>query len=249
MSSCASIDPLVTPYVDGELVGVERERLERHIGHCQPCSARVSAERAVAALCRERRVALRLQAPATLRARCVETAAAGRDHRTSRIAMWRSMVPPLVAAATILFGVAWYASASSTDVIATELALDHVKCRLMNAVLGTRHSEAQVRSTVQDRFGWNVQLPERPEQLGLDLVGSRPCLYDHGTIAHIMYRHQGVLASLYMLPGRTQRDAAVRALGHEAVFWSNGDRTFVVVERMERAEVARVATFVRASLR
>src|SRR5260221_672674 len=45
-ASCSSIDSLVTPYVDGELAGAERETVEIHIRACPPCRARVVSERA-----------------------------------------------------------------------------------------------------------------------------------------------------------------------------------------------------------
>ncbi len=248
MSSCASIDPLVTPYIDGELVDVERAQVEHHIRQCHHCSARVTAERAVAALCGARRTQLQQSAPPALLARCQVSCVRKPSVEMRPRAAWRG-VAPLAAAAVMVVAAGWYATASSAQVIATELALDHVKCRLMNAVLGTRQTEAQVRSSVADWFGWRPELPGHPEQIGLELVGSRPCMYDHGTMAHIMYRRNGALASVYMLPGLTRPAGAARALGHEAVMWSTGDRTFVVVERSRRADVDHLASFFRASLK
>jgi anti-sigma factor RsiW len=71
MADCTSIEALVTPYVDGELVGVERERVERHLRACHPCLTRVGAERAAHEAIRARRLTLAHEcAPAPLRARC-----------------------------------------------------------------------------------------------------------------------------------------------------------------------------------
>ena len=47
MSKCSFIDPLMTPYVDGELPDAEREAVTRHVGACPPCQGRLVAERAV----------------------------------------------------------------------------------------------------------------------------------------------------------------------------------------------------------
>ena len=43
-SDCQSIDPLVTPYVDGELPEADRLRIDAHVGRCIPCRERLDAE-------------------------------------------------------------------------------------------------------------------------------------------------------------------------------------------------------------
>ncbi|MGE3176559.1 MAG: anti-sigma factor, partial [Vicinamibacterales bacterium] len=55
MSSCASIDPLVTPYVDGEIAGDQRALVDAHVQVCAPCRSRIEAERAVSTLLKARR--------------------------------------------------------------------------------------------------------------------------------------------------------------------------------------------------
>jgi len=247
--SCSTIDPLVTPYVDGALDGADRERVEDHLARCAACADRVIAERAVAHLCHERRPDLRGHAPVGLRSRCQSLARNASVRPSASTNLWRGRAWPMAAAAVLLVGVGWFGTMTSTQVIAAELAADHLKCMLMNAVLGTRQSEQEVQSAVRRRFAWDVELPRHPEQAGLTLVGSRPCLYQHGAIAHIMYRHNGVLASVYMLPGIRRSASEVRALGHHATMWSTDDRTFVVLERSGAAEVEQVASVVRASLK
>src|SRR6267378_4066277 len=54
MSKCTSIDPLVTPYVDGELPAAERTLVDEHLHRCPPCQSRVAAESAVRNLMRAR---------------------------------------------------------------------------------------------------------------------------------------------------------------------------------------------------
>ena len=80
-----------------------------------------------------------------------------------------------------------------------------------------------------------MHLPDDPARAGLELVGSRPCLYGEGEIAHIMYRHEGRPVSLFMLPRTARTEELVEVLGHEAAIWCVGDRTFVLVAREPRA--------------
>lgn len=248
MSECVKIDPLVTPYVDGALPAPERADIERHLQKCPPCRARVDAERAVHALIADRRADLQHScAPQALHARCAMLAAA-RERRwpVARIARF-AVAATLVLAVGVV--VLQQLTRNSTRVLAAELAGDHVKCFLLNAVLGTHQTSAEVEQIVAANFAWNVHLPERPEQAGLELVGARPCLYADGTIAHVMYRHDGEPVSLFMLPSTARPAESVGVLGHEAAIWSAGDRTFVLLAHEPRTDVERMASFVRASLR
>jgi anti-sigma factor RsiW len=160
---------------------------------------------------------------------------------------------PLGAAASLVVIVGgaflYQATAQSSHVLAAELAADHMKCFAMNAVLGTHQSPDTVQSSMASGFGWNMRLPLGSEREGLELVGSRPCLYGEGKIAHIMYRHNGQPLSLFMLPRTERPEQLVETLGHECAIWSSQDRTFVLVSRESRADVQRLAEYVHASMR
>jgi hypothetical protein len=160
---------------------------------------------------------------------------------------------PLALAATLVLIVGgaflYRMTQISTRVMAAELTADHVKCFLVNGMLRTTQSHAAVESSLAAGFGWDAQLPERPEEAGLELVGARPCLYGEGRVAHIMYRHNGDPVSVFMLPEKQRPEELLGVLGHEVAIWSHGDRTFVIVARKSSAEVERIASFVQATLR
>ncbi len=270
---CQSIDPLVTPYVDGELPDADRLRLDAHVQRCAPCRERLDAERSVREVLRHEHAALcREHAPLALVARCREglrpaSAAPAPPERAAGgvfAAFRRRRLAPLALAATVVIAagaaVIYSATGSSVRLLAAELTADHVKCALMNRVLGTGHQEdgvpvgsnaEEVERWLVSTFAWEARLPEAPAQAGLELVGSRQCLFGQGTVAHIMYRdirHQGEMVSVFMIPGQTRTDALVAALGHEASVWSDGKRTFVLVAREPREDVQRLAAFVTGSM-
>jgi hypothetical protein len=137
----------------------------------------------------------------------------------------------------------------STRVMAAELTADHLKCAVINAVAGTAQSAAFVESSMSSRFGWQAELPEHPEEAGLELVGARPCLYGEGSVAHIMYKHQGNTVSVFMLPRSHRPEAHLGLLGHQAAVWSTGDRTFVVIARKSQEKFERIAAFMHDRLR
>ena len=75
MHNCDSLDPLVTPFVDGVLPDADRRAVEDHLRKCPPCHSRVAAERAVHELLQARRSTLcRATAPDALHLRCAEAA-------------------------------------------------------------------------------------------------------------------------------------------------------------------------------
>jgi anti-sigma factor RsiW len=264
MPSCSSIDSLVTPYVDGELPDAERRLVDQHVGLCDRCRSRLAAEQVVRDVLRERKTAFCAEAPTRLRARCVQMAAfeahAPRATTASTFTArswmpgvaWRGRLAPIAAAASLVVIVGgaflYQATEKSSRVMAAELAADHMKCFAMNAVLGTHQSAEAVQSSMASGFGWNVKLPEGVEREGLELVGSRPCLYGEGKVAHIMYRHNGRPVSLFMLPRSARPEQLVEVLGHECAIWSSEDRTFVLVAREARSDVQRLAALVHAGL-
>jgi anti-sigma factor RsiW len=259
MPDCRSIDPLVTPYVDGELADGDLALIEQHLRVCAPCHWRVEAEQAVRALIRTRKPALQKQsAPATLRTACAclgPRASAGADGRPIPIParLRRARLAPFAIAASLvaLVGGAFLYEQTNgpARVIAAELTADHAKCFAMNKLLGTRETASVVEASMAAGFDWQARLPEQPERAGLELVGARRCLYVEGRVAHIMYRYLGRPVSVFMLPDMVRPEALTRVMGDECAIWSSGNRTFVLIAHEPRDDVERMASFVQASLR
>jgi anti-sigma factor RsiW len=254
MPDCNQIDSLITPFVDGDIDPVDGDLVDRHLQACRSCRGRVNAEQAVHALLRARRSVLAgSAAPPALRARCASLGASNASVPRAGQS-WRSRAMPLALAASLVLVVAgafvYEATARSTQLLAAELTADHLKCfRVINNVLGTHQDPHAVESSMASGFGWPVRLPEHAERIGLELVGSRPCLYGEGLVAHIMYRHNGHPVSIFMLPRSVRAEELVEVLGHQAAIWSVGNRTFVLVAREPRAEVERMTSFVHGALR
>jgi len=215
---------------------------------------------------------LKPPAPEPLRARCAALAAStdsqsraaapSAPHSTSNHLPpslvivprrgWLTRVAPYALAASLMLVVGgtflYQATNTSARLLAAELTADHMKCFAMNSALRTQQMPAAVESSMASVFNWSMHLPENPAGAGLELVGSRPCLYGEGKVAHIMYRHEGRGVSLFMLPHTSRAQQLVRVLGHEAAIWCVGNRTFVLVAREPRPEVERMASFVQASM-
>ena len=236
MPSCASIEPLITPFVDGQLPAVDAQAVETHIRLCAPCRSRVVAERSVSELLRTRRQELcGQQAPSTLRARCRSQCDQARVTPLASRSRWPGGAPAAVAADD---GGRRRADRRERRRLSGDRRIDagH-RCRADGRSCEMLHDERRARNARdlrrrayarwQSGFGWDAHLPEHPEQADLELVGSRPCLYERGKIAHIMYRHHGVPVSVYMLPG-TERSGGIqedfRARSGHLVGWPSDVR-------------------------
>ncbi|HEY2907701.1 MAG TPA: zf-HC2 domain-containing protein [Vicinamibacterales bacterium] len=256
--ACRQLDPIVTPYVDGELPAADHARVDEHVRVCGPCRSRVAAERSVRELIQARKSALfNERASADLRERCAGAMRGARratsTGEASRWPAWRARLAPLALAATLILLVSgafvYQLTDRSSRVMAAELTADHLKCFAVNDVLGTHDAPMTVQAAMTSHFGWTLQLPQNPQRAGLELVGARPCLYGEGRVAHLMYRHHGVPVSVFMLPASVRPQELLDVMGHEAAIWSVGQRTFVLIAREPRQDVERLAEFVQASLR
>ena len=251
MSVCRELDTLVTACVDGVATPDERRKVDAHLEKCAPCRQRADAEGAARTLIRARAQLFRADAPPGLTERCRALSTAGLtaiDTRTS----WRPAIGrlPLAAGVVLAIAAAIYAlSASSTTTLAAQLTLDHVKCFTL-----TRDPSAPVRADVvegqlREQYGWTVDVPGDSEANHLRLVGGRRCLYGEGTIAHVLYRHNGAPLSLFMLPEKVSPSEIVEVMGHAAIIWSQNRRTFVLLGSEPRPEMEKIAGYVRAMVR
>ena len=233
MSSCREIDPLVTPYIDGEATAAERAVVDAHLSACPACRRRAEAETAARQTLRSR--VCRPSAPEHLRKRCSKAATPmGRiacTYSPSQLSMFAAVV--MIVGGVSVYGV----TRMSPAVLAAQLTLDHVKCFAFHGSVAAVDAAASEDQFAQ-KYGWRLHVPAAPAADGLRLVGVRRCFCGEGPAAHVMYRHQGEPVSLYVLPHVTRAPAATGAFGHDAVIWTAHDNTYVLLGR-ESAEALR----------
>ena len=253
MPDCRSVDPLLTPFVDAELTPDRQQTVLDHLRVCARCYSRVEAERSVRQVLGARRDALCAQAaPPELAERCASLAAPLYvDDAGMTTAPGLRSVPWALAAALVVMvaGAGTYVlTRNSVRVMAAELAADHMKCFVMNTLLGTQHTHADVEQWMAASFGWEADLPDSMERAGLELVGARTCLYGEGRVAHVMYKYQGRPVSVFMLPGTERPQDLIGVMGYEEAVWPADGHTFVLVADGPRAEVQQIASVLQASL-
>ena len=139
----------------------------------------------------------------------------------------------------------------STVVLAAQMALDHLKCFMIDGDRdGAPISKADAEATIAREYGWTASVPASAAAEGVELMAVRHCLYGDGMAAHLLYRAHGQPVSLFILPGLVRPAAELRVLGHSEVVWTQGDRTYMLVSRAgPTAELARVASYLRNEAR
>jgi anti-sigma factor RsiW len=253
MRTCEELEPLFAGYVDGEGSSDQRTMVEAHLERCPPCRTTVTAQRAVRDALGARRERLRGCASEHLRARCAaQRAAAPVGRVAAALPGWRMLVP-LSLAATVLLAVGavfLYSAVNQVEALAAQLAIDHMKC----AQFGSAHVDPASAAAEWTRtYGWPLAVPPSAPDRGLEFVTVRRCLVTEGRTAHMMYTWRGQPLSVFVVPTAiegAQAQRIVRSFGQDAVIWSSGGRTYVVVAQGRRDdEMEPVVTYVRARAR
>lgn len=256
MKNCAEIDPLMTPYVDGETDPETRRAVETHLVDCPPCRERAEAEQVARRLVRERAATLVGPAPAGLRARCVGAVpttgahaaapvAGSSGRRSFAVRRWL----PLSMAATVLLAVTGVFIAGQQErlqaAFAAQLAIDHQKCF---QEFGTGHpqiDETQAEARLAADHGLDVDVPGSAAAEQIELVDVRSCDYDSGHMAHLLYEVEGRPVSLYVIPETQQSERALEVMAHQARFWSSDEAAYVLVGQERADDMDKVVAYMR----
>jgi anti-sigma factor RsiW len=245
MSNCQDLEPLFTPYVDGEATAEQRAAIEAHLASCPHCRDCAEAEKHARELVQACRDHLLTPAPPRLHRKCAELAA----ERSAPAAVtpppvWRRWAPLSLVATVVLVvaGVFGYSLLSNRGaVLAAQLANDHIRCA---GIVGDR-APADVdvsKKNWQQRLGWTVDVPIFPAGDELQFVQLRRCLHGQDVImGHILYRRRGRLLSLFVMPEREPSQRELMVKGQRTVIWSQGGRTYAVVGANSSDELQELA--------
>jgi Putative zinc-finger len=251
MSECRDLEPLFTPYVDGEVPPNDQARVAAHLDHCPPCRDRVVVERTAREVLHTRGPGLRACASEDLRKRCAAHAAQAPPAPVARPGIFaRTRLLPLSLAATILLavgGVFLFGLNDGVEALATQLAVDHIKCFQLAPDHTTVDADTAGR-TWTNKYGWPLKVPSSASTQELMLLDVRRCLSTDGIIAHLLYRWHGQPLSVYVLNNVPRQgnevERAIEKLGQEAIVWSKQGRTYAVVARAQPSELDQVVKYV-----
>ena len=232
MAYCRRTTERLAPYIDGSLSPAEHDTIQQHLADCEPCRRAAEAVDGGRLVMREAGARLSQSLPPGLRSRCEALA------RTpaARPSWWRGLVPAFAIIAIVASTVAVLmamATERSNVLLAQQLVVDHMKCFLFTSSASSP-SAGNDEPVLDRKYAPNLHVPPSSAAAGVTLIGARRCLYASGVIPHLMYRAGGRNLSLFVLDGVRRANADVVAFGYRARIWSDGGRSYVLVD--ERAD-------------
>jgi len=231
---------MLTPVVDGEARAAERAAVEQHVGRCPSCASLLEEERAARDLVRARRAALAVAAPSGLRARCTPS-----PRRVRRPIAWRWVPLSLAASLLIAVGGAFvYSVNHPVEVLAAELAVDHMKCFKLQDTSAAPDAAELARTWRRER-GWTIPVVTGIPEDGIHLVGLRRCLTSEGQMAHLLYMAGDKPLSVYVWRQVVAPPGDLEVMGQRAVIWASNGRTFAVVGAQPSAVIGEMCEHVR----
>jgi anti-sigma factor RsiW len=248
MSECRQITDRLASYVDDALPAAERADVDQHLARCAACRRAAAEERGARVILRARASELRSAVlPPGLRSRCEAEA---QEHLASQVPHWRRRLLPLsltaVLALVAALAVFSLVTQRSDTLFAAQLTAEHVKCVRETAGPETASADARsLEALLSQQYGWNVHVPPSSPEAGVELIGTRRCLYGSGLVPHIVYRADGQDMSLYMLEGPVRGEADVETLGYRSRVWSRGGTTFVLVSPADAGDLTSAVEYLR----
>jgi len=249
---CKQIEGSLPAVADGGASPEQQITVTRHLESCAACRHALQAQTTARAVLQARAAHVSVTAPPGLRTRILATARAERPEAAS-VLSWRGRLTAFAAAAVLMLtlGAALLpiVTERSTVVLAAQMALDHLKCFMIDGDGdGPAISKADAEATIVREYGWRASVPASAE--GVELLAVRHCLYGDGMAAHLLYRVQGQPVSLFIMPGLVRPPAELSVLGHDELVWTQGDRTYMLVSAAgTRAGLTRVASYLRNEAR
>jgi anti-sigma factor RsiW len=245
--TCRQIEALLPAIVDDH-DGPDAAMIAAHLEGCAACRQALEVQVVTRAVLRSRAVQLSVSAPPGLRTR-VESSL--RDEAETNTLGWRGRLSAFAAAVVLVMVIGSIAlpllTERSTVLLAAQLALDHLKCFLIEGDGGaTPITKAEAEATLEREYGFAVAVPELDANEGLRLIAVRRCLYGDGRAAHLLYLLDGAPVSLFIMPGLVQPLAELSLLDHDQIAWSDGQDTYMLMARSgTRARLQRVASRIR----
>jgi anti-sigma factor RsiW len=265
--SCRDLEPLLTPYVDGEATADQCAAVEAHLTACRTCRDCADALGHVRQLVHDCREQLLDHAPSDLREKCARLArtvgAAQDGARTdgpfmstgvasappvSQPPFWQRWAAPLSVAATLVLAVigifVYSLIGPRGTAFASQLAADHVRCTRIYGAQTPADPVVQAAAWQRAR-GWTVTLPASSRPDGMEFVLLRRCINADGSVAHALYRHQGRVVSLFIAQKGGQRPEVLEIMGQQTCLWNQGEYSYAVVADESPEEMARLVAWFR----
>ncbi len=235
--NCLEAQPLLHPYVDGELDAASVVAVGRHLAECESCARRLHD---VEELRREIAEAGLEFAPRPELARKVAVAA----KRVSRGPLgwwirpfaWGAGMAAVAAALVIL---ALPAARVRGPAVQSEIVDAHIRSLMTPHLVDVPSSDHHtVKPWFQGKLNFSPEVPDLAAQ-GFVLAGGRVDVVDGAPAAAIVYRRRDHVINVFVSAGggRDERPRASAARGYNLVDWTKGGLSYRAVSDLNSSEL------------
>jgi anti-sigma factor RsiW len=240
--NCHEAEPLLHPYLDGELDLVTSVRVEEHIAGCAGCG------RVYRDLQELRREIAEADLDFSPKPRLVRRVAAVRDRAEGSVPWWRRQYTLAATAAAVLILLLVPIRMLRTGAAADREVLDnHLRSLMASHLVDVPSSDHHtVKPWFQGRLSFSPSVPDLSAE-GFVLTGGRLEMLRREPAAALVYKRRQHVINLFVAPGNRadSRPRAESSEGYNLVTWSKGGLSYWAVsdlnakELMEFAELAR----------
>jgi anti-sigma factor RsiW len=249
--NCHEATTRVAAHADGELDGVQRRAVEKHLAACPSCAE--AHQRILALRARLQSEVTYHKAPEALRARIAEQARPARRAREPRW-RWLSLGALAGCAATVLafFVTTAVVEHRAVDDLAVEAVGAHVRATLSQHVIEVASSD---QHTVKPWFHGRIDLAPPVDDLapqGYRLVGGRLDYLDRQPAAALVYQHREHPINLFVVAAPeagNDKPGEITSLserGYNVLHWTAGGMAFWAVSDLDFAELKEFARLYQA---
>jgi anti-sigma factor (TIGR02949 family) len=233
--TCEELEPLLHPFIDGELVAADRAELESHLLTCESCAKKTQQERLAVDVIRSQAKAAQPKAPEALKQRLLDGI-----HQESAIAQRRAAMRWAAAAAAA--GIAVFAGQREWRAMQMKLLVeDGVEVHSHYYPLDVQAKRAaELETAIATQLGYNVHVPQIPNATA---TGAR----------FIHVRGKDAVLIRYQLTGHSQPLSLIvaddeltksepepeydAAKGYNAVTWHDGNVGYHLVTDLDEQDI------------
>ncbi|HEV2644411.1 MAG TPA: anti-sigma factor [Candidatus Elarobacter sp.] len=262
-TSCATIRPLLSAHVDGELTADESIDVMEHLTTCATCSQEY--ETMLAAVATLRDALPSHPAPDVLRGRvrnavreasgAAESTVASRRTPTIR---WPSVAQRMAVAGLLLLGAGLGAgatllgvgrSARSSVAVPNEILASHIRSLMPGHLMDIASSDQHnVKPWFNGRLDYSPVVA-RVDSAGFPLLGGRLDYASGRPVAAVVYGRRQHVINVFSWPVADAGDTPVGAetrQGYNMLHWRHGGIEYWVVSDLNASELAEFAALLRA---